>query len=60
MMRKSLIWALALIAFCVLVFISTGGSTSVEIFNLELMRVKTSVALLIFTGIGIVTGALLK
>ena len=59
-MRKSLIWALVLIAFCVLVFISTSGSTTVEIFNLELMRVKTSLALLIFTGIGIVTGALLK
>jgi hypothetical protein len=58
--RKSLIWALALIALCVLVFISTGGSTSVEIFRFELMKVKTSLALLIFTGIGVVIGALLK
>ncbi|HKL22514.1 MAG TPA: hypothetical protein VJ904_11960 [Tichowtungia sp.] len=59
-MRKSLIWALVLIAFCVVVFISTGGTTTVEIFSFELMKVKTSLALLMFTGIGVVTGALLK
>ena len=59
-MRKSLIWALALIALCVLVLISTGGSTTVEIFKFELLKVKTSLALLMFTGIGVVIGALLK
>jgi len=58
-MRKSLIWALALIAVCVLFFIFTGGNTTVEIFDFAL-KLKTSLALLCFTGIGIVIGALLK
>ena len=58
-MNKRMIWALGLITFCVLVFIFTGGSTTVEIFNFA-MKVKTSLALLCFTGIGIVIGVLLK
>lgn len=58
-MNKRLIWALGLIALCVLAFIFTRGTTTVEIFNFSL-KVKTSLALLGFTGIGIVIGALLK
>jgi hypothetical protein len=58
-MRKSLIWALGLIAVCVLFFIFTGGSTTVECFSFS-FKLKTSLALLSFTGVGIVIGALLK
>lgn len=58
-MRKSLIWALVLIALCVLFFIFTGGNTTVEFFSFAL-KLKTSLALLMFTGVGIVIGALLK
>ena len=58
-MRRPLIWALSLIALCVLAFIFTGGTTTVELFDFAL-KLKTSLALLCFTGIGIVIGALLK
>lgn len=58
-MSRKLIWALLLIALCVLVFIFTGGSTTVEIFDLS-FKLKTSLALLLFTGVGITIGALLK
>ncbi|MBI9019658.1 MAG: hypothetical protein JEZ10_00175 [Verrucomicrobia bacterium] len=58
-MNRRLIWALLLIALCVLFFIFTGGNTTVEIFSFAL-KLKTSLALLLFTGIGIVIGALLK
>lgn len=58
-MSKSLLWALLLIALCVLFFIFTGGNTTVEIFSFAL-KMKTSIALMIFTGIGITIGALLK
>ncbi len=58
-MNRRLIWALLLIALCALFFIFTGGSTTVEIFSFAL-KLKTSLALLLFTGIGIVIGALLK
>lgn len=58
-MSRRLIWALLLIAICVLFFIFTGGNTTVEIFSIS-MKLKTSIALLSFTGIGIVIGALLK
>lgn len=58
-MNKSLLWALLLIALCVLFFIFTGGNTTVEFFSFAL-KMKTSIALMIFTGIGITIGALLK
>jgi hypothetical protein len=58
-MNKSLLWALFLMALCALFFIFTGGSTKVEIFTLA-FSMKTSVALLIFTGIGTTIGVLLK
>ncbi len=58
-MNRRLIWALLLIALCVLFFIFTGGSTTVEIFSFA-MKLKTSLALLFFTGVGITIGALLK
>jgi len=58
-MNRRLIWALLLIALAVLFFIFTGGNTTVEIFSLS-FKLKTSLALLGFTGIGIVIGALLK
>jgi hypothetical protein len=58
-MSRTLIWALLLIALCVLFFIFTSGSTTVELFSFSL-KMKTSIALLSFTGIGIVIGALLK
>lgn len=58
-MNRRLVWALVLIAFCALIFISTGGNTTLEIFS-QAMKLKTSLSLLLFTGIGIVIGALLK
>jgi len=58
-MNRKLIWALLLIALCALVFIFTGGSTTIEAFSLAL-KIKTSLALLLFTSIGIVIGVLLK
>jgi len=58
-MNRRLIWALLLIALCVLFFIFTGGNTTVELFSLS-FKLETSLALLGFTGIGIVIGALLK
>jgi len=58
-MNKSLIWALVLMALCALFFIFTGGRTKVEIFSLA-FSMKTSIALLIFTGIGTTIGVLLK
>ncbi len=58
-MNKTLIWALALIAVCVLFFISSDGSTTVKLFSFK-QSMPTSIALLSFTGIGIVIGALLK
>lgn len=58
-MRKPLIWALLLIALCVLFFIFTDGNTTIELFSFK-RKMPTSLALLSFTGIGIVIGALLK
>jgi len=58
-MSRTRIWALYLIALCVLFFIFTDGKTTIEFFSFAL-RMKTSIALLVFTGIGIVIGALLK
>lgn len=58
-MSKSLLWALFLIVLCVLFFIFTGGNTKIEIFALD-FPMKTSIALLIFTGIGTTIGVLLK
>jgi len=58
-MNRRLIWALLLIALCALFFIFTGGNTTIELFSFA-MKLKTSLALLLFTGIGIVIGALLK
>lgn len=58
-MRKSMLWALLLIAVCVLFFIFSDGRTTIELFSMA-WRLRTSVALLGFTGIGIVIGVLLK
>lgn len=58
-MKRTLIWALLLMAGCALVFVSTGGSTTVHLFALGL-KMKTAFALLLFTGIGVVIGVLLK
>lgn len=58
-MNRRLIWALSLIALCVLFFIFSDGTTSVELFSLK-RKMPTALALLSFTGIGIVIGALLK
>lgn len=57
-MNKSLLWALFLMALCALFFIF-GGRTKIEIFTLA-FSMKTSIALLIFTGIGTTIGVLLK
>lgn len=58
-MRKPLIVALSLIALCVLFFIFTDGNTTIELFAFE-QKMPSALALLSFTGIGIVIGALLK
>jgi hypothetical protein len=58
-MNKPLLWALFLMALCALFFIFTGGKTTIRIFELD-YTMKTSIALLIFTGIGTTIGVLLK
>ena len=58
-MNKPLLWALFLIALCALFFIFTGGTTKIEIFS-QTFHMKTSLALLLFTGIGTAIGVLLK
>jgi hypothetical protein len=58
-MNKPLLWALFLMALCALFFIFTGGKTTIRIFELD-YTMKTSIALLVFTGIGTTIGVLLK
>jgi len=58
-MKKTLLWAMLLIALCVLFFVSTDGGTAVELFAWKL-KMPTALALMGFTGIGIVIGTLLK
>ena len=58
-MNKSLLWALFLIALCALFFIFTGGKTTITLFEWE-YTMKTSLALLFFTGVGTTIGVLLK
>ena len=58
-MRKPLLWALLLIALCVLFFIFSDGRTTIELFSFQ-KTMKTSIALLSFTSIGIGIGVLLK
>lgn len=58
-MNKPLLWALFLMALCALFFIFTGGKTTIKIFEWE-RTIRTSIALLIFTGIGTTIGVLLK
>ncbi len=58
-MRRPLIWALSLITLCVLFFIFSDGKTTIELFSYA-WEMQTSIALLVFTGIGIIIGALLK
>jgi len=58
-MKKSLLWALALIAVCVLFFVSSDGDTTIELFKWK-QEMPTALALMLFTGVGIVIGALLK
>lgn len=58
-MRKSLLWALGLIAVCVLFFVSSDGDTTIELFKWK-QEMPTALALMLFTGVGIVIGALLK
>jgi len=59
-MRKSLLWALLLIAICTITFIFTKGHVDIAFGKLVIRKVPTAIALLIFTGTGIVIGALLK
>ncbi len=58
-MKRSLLWALALIAVCVLFFVSSDGNTAIELFKWK-QQIPTALALMLFTGVGIVIGALLK
>lgn len=59
-MRKSLLWALLLIALCSMVFIFTKGRVNIAFLGLVFRNIPTSMALLTFTGIGVAIGALLK
>ncbi len=58
-MKKSLLWALALIAVCVLFFVSSDGETAIELFKWK-QKMPTGLALMLFSGVGIVIGVLLK
>ncbi|MCF7850007.1 MAG: hypothetical protein K9M45_14230 [Kiritimatiellales bacterium] len=59
-MRKSLLWALLLMALCTIIFIFTKGRVDIAVAKLVIKNVPTSMALLVFTGTGIVIGVLLK
>jgi len=58
-MRKNVVWALLILAGCILVFIFSGGSMHL---NLLFTKVNPSVPLdlFIFTALGVVVGLLLK
>jgi hypothetical protein len=58
-MSKNVVWALLILAGCVLVFIFSGGSMSL---NLVFTKVHPSVplGLFIFTALGVIVGLLLK
>ena len=58
-MSKNVIWALLILAGCILVFIFSGGSMSL---NLIVTKVHPSVplGLFIFMALGVVVGLLLK
>ena len=59
-MRKSLLWALLLLALCILTFIFTKGLVNISIGKMVIKGIPTAVALLSYTSIGIAIGVLLK
>jgi hypothetical protein len=59
-MKKNLLWALLIMAFCVLTFIFTKGHVNLALSRLVVRDVPVSLALMIYTGLGISIGVLLK
>lgn len=58
-MSKRILWALLLLAGTALVLVTTKGSTSVSLV-LRTVTASTPLILLVFTGVGVVIGLLLK
>lgn len=59
-MNKSLLWALGLLALCILTFIFTKGSVNISLGKMVIKGVPTAVAMLGYTSIGIAIGVMLK
>ena len=59
-MNKNLIWALVLLALCVVSFIFTKGSINISMGKLVIKGVPTALAMLGYTSIGIAIGVMLK
>lgn len=59
-MKKSMIWALALLAFCILTFIFAKGDVDISLGQLVIRNVPTAIAMLGYTSIGIAIGVMLK
>ena len=59
-MKKSLLWALGLLALCILTFIFTKGSVNISLGKMVFKGIPVSVAMLDYTSIGIAIGVMLK
>jgi len=58
--KKGLIWALALLAVCILSFIFTKGYMHISLGKMVIRDVPIAIAMLGYTSIGIAIGVLLK
>lgn len=59
-MKKSMIWALLLLAVCILTFIFTKGRVNISLGRLVVQGVPTAIAMLFYTSAGIAIGVMLK
>lgn len=59
-MNKKMMWVIGLAAFCILSFIYARGSTDIHISKMVIRDVPMWTAMLLYTGIGMTIGVLLK
>ena len=59
-MKKSMVWALLLLALCILTFIFTKGHVHISLGKLVIRDVPTAIAMLGYTSVGIAIGVMLK
>jgi hypothetical protein len=55
-----MIWALLLLALCILTFIFSKGRVHISLGQLMIRSVPTSIAMMGYTSIGIAIGVMLK